>query len=318
MKKCKYCKKKLENKQIGGHQPNCKLNPNKNKNYRNFKNYPKWVVDIFNKEKINIEDAILISEAKIKTKKMFQGICEICKKKFTLSIQRLGNRQWKKEICGKCYVPKFVTQQPEWKNNQKNAQLIAQNKSETLLKNSNSVKKFWKEHPEIKISMGVKISKLHQNEEYRKKVHGSIYKGHIETKWGSIRFESLLELNYIINAINDPYIYNLKRWNKKGIKYISILDNNEHKYYPDFIINNERILEIKSNFIIDKHRDNLNAKEEATKKQYPNLRFSMLSEDSIKPFYNSKINSLLNLIQNYNIKFYNVKVKEKINNSLSR
>jgi len=68
MKKSKYCKKKLENKQIGGHQPNCKLNPNKNKNYRNFKNYPKWVVDIFNKEKINIEDAILISEAKIKTK----------------------------------------------------------------------------------------------------------------------------------------------------------------------------------------------------------------------------------------------------------
>lgn len=315
MKKCKYCKKKLENKQIGGHQPNCKLNPNKNKNYRNFKNYPKWVVDIFNKEKINITDAILINEARIKTKKMFQGVCEICKNNFKFSIQGLGNRQWKKEICGKCYVPKFVTKQPEWKEKNRQAQLIAQNKPETLLKNSNSIKKFWKEHPEIKISMGKKISKWHQNEEYRSRVHGSIYKGHIETKWGDIRFESLLELNYIITCINDKNIIELKRWDKPGIIYTS-LDNKQHRYYPDFLINNERVLEIKSNYVIKNHRDNLNEKEKALKNKYPYLRFSMLSEDFVKPFYNGKIHSLKKLIQNYKIKFYNVKVKEKINNSI--
>lgn len=319
MKNCKYCNKILKNNQVAGHQLNCKLNPDKKIGYRNFMHYPQWVVDIFNKEKINFNDALLITqnEEEIKTKKLFYGICEICKNEFMFSIQRLRYRKWKKQICGKCYVPNFVTKQKEWIEKNRQAQIIAQNKPETLKKNSESVKRFWKNHPEVKKRIGKKISILHQDENYRSRVHGSIYKGKIETKWGLIRFESLLELNFIINKTNDETVQNFKRWDKSGILYLRN-DGKYSRYYPDFIINNERVIEIKSKFVIEMHRDNLNSKEKAFKNFYPNLRFSMLSEDFVKTFYNGKNKSLLDLIKNFNIIFFNDKIKEKINNILQR
>lgn len=201
---------------------------------------------------LSFEEALILCEENIKTKKKLKSVCMICKKEFTMQVLQMANRTYGKEksICGKCYVPKYVTQQIEWKNKQAVVQSIAQNKPKTKRKNSMSVKRFWRNHPEVKQQVREKILVLLEDENYRNSIATSRYKGDMITKFGKLYFHSLLELNFILNATINPKINTLTRWNLGPITY-KYYKNRNKKYYPDFIVNDNKVVEVKSEYYLE-------------------------------------------------------------------
>lgn len=235
---------------------------------------------------LNFDEALEFLKS-LKTKRcrqLFKDVCMICNNEWCDEVTRLNKRIYKVNVCGKCYVPKYVCKQQQWKDNNSKAQLVAQNKPETLKKNSDSVKKHWKENPEKRKQMGEKISKLYNDsEKYRKAVNTSPYRGFIETnKFGKIRFDSCLELSFIIQSDNDNNINNFCRW-EKGIEYT--FENKIKHYFPDFIINNDKIIEVKSKFLYEKHSEQIKAKQEAVKNQYSEFRYCFFDYENCKKKY---------------------------------
>jgi len=256
---------------------------------------------------MDFEDGLKLCELNVKSKKKYKSICTICGKEYEFYITGLLNRTWKVDVCGKCYVPKFVTKQSEWKKHNSKAQQIAQNRPDVKLKNSVAVTEFWKNNPEIKKRIANKNSKRWaEDEEYRNSVNKNRYRGIINTNnFGKIRFDSRLEIYYIIQADRDESIKNLKRYDLEYIEYF--FNDIKRHYIPDFIINGERVVEVKSNFLYNLHRNNIDEKIKAFKKKYPNMRYSLLKEDAI--YYTKSMKSLAR--SGYEIIFYKKEIQDK-------
>ena len=197
------------------------------------------------------------------------------------------NRKYSVSVCRKCYVPKFVTKQKEWLESQSKSQTIAQNRSE--------VKKMWEENPEKLEKMRQKIIEKMDLQNYRDSVLGSDNRGFIHCRFGKIRFDSLAELMFIIQCDKNDKIVKLTRWNKPGVIYQG--RTKTKRYYPDFIVNEKLIVDIKSGFVQSKD-ENLDKKILTIKDNYSSFDFQIISQTTLNVY---KFKNLIKL--NYKIEF---------------
>jgi len=269
--------------------------------------FPDDIIQILLKDKPDYEDALVVKKSGCKTKKYFYSVCEICKEQFKLRILKFTLRKHNNCICGKCYIPKFVTKTQEWKDNNSRAQLVAQNRPETKKQNADSVRRYWKNNPEKLAAMGQKISdRFFNDEKYRDAVSGSRYKGFIFcNKFGKIKFDSLFELSYVIQCDADPKIISLLRWTK-GIPYID-RKNTKHRYYPDFVVNKTNVIELKGEHLLIRHKESIELKTAAFKQNYPDLRFQMISSG----IDSKDFRQICRMNDEINVVFHNIKVNEE-------
>ncbi len=196
----------------------------------------------------------------------------------------------KKPLCSKC-VMKEVGKNEKWLKANSDAQKKIQSTPEQKMKNSIGVSKFWKENPEIKRKMGENVRKAYNKESVRKKHRKSLRNSHSlcgEFLWRNkkITFESSYELSFLIQTINIKRIIDIKRCDFE-IKYI---ENDKNRFYnPDFIVNfNNKItiVEIKSNWILNKNVNNFDLKKKATNYFIKNnknyCKFLIIDEDWFK------------------------------------
>ena len=231
MYKCKYCGKEFEkSSQLGGHIIRCTNNPNSEKNIKSINNSHKG-------QNIN---SLKTKEFNDKSKIYY---CEYCNKecfgKNSLIQHQLRCSNNPNKI--DCYIPNNVGKIPWNKGLTKEADARVYKNAQTLHNRyENGELKVWcyglTKDSDERIAKYVK--KLKDNPDcggYREKSgygKSGTYKG--------IFCNSTWELAYLIYCIDKNY--KIERCNK----YYTYLgtDNLEHKYYPDFIVNDE-IVEIK-------------------------------------------------------------------------
>lgn len=245
---------------------------------------------------LTIDEAQLFRNQNVQSKRKIKSNCNICKEDFTIGLTKWLKRKYSVSICRKCYVPKFVTKQKDWLDSQSQCQIIAQNRQEVKVKISESIKKMWKENPEKLEQMRQKIiKKIDSSSNYRDAILGSNNRGYIHCRFGKIRFDSLAELMFIIQCDKDNKIVSLTRWNKPGIIYEG--QTKTKRYYPDFVVDEKLIIDIKSGFVQSKD-ENLNNKILATKNNYPLFDVQIISPSTLTTY---KFKNLIKL--NYNIEF---------------
>jgi hypothetical protein len=182
-------------------------------------------------------------------------------------------RRHQKRLCGECYKPFLYDD--EWRANNSAAQAIAQNLSETLEKQRASLKAAWAK-PEVAGPWleGIRRDHAKRDDEFYRAVGNIIKKrwkdpdyrdactatGHsnITGHYNGVRFASLLELAFLMKESGNTL---LRRYVGVGIRYHQ-LDGSEHGYYPDFQ-DDKRIIEVKSRYWYEQHKDVILAKNAA-------------------------------------------------------
>ena len=221
-----------------------------------------------------------------KMKKFVIGKCYECGNLCKNRTDKIRYRKYSNDklLCSKC-ISVECSKHEEFIRNNSNAQIIAQNKPETKLKMSISLKKAWQnEEVAKKWILGIasyakseesreKISKaskkLWQTEEYRSKMLDRFVgfrgvSGIFKSKFsGEIRFDSTYEFFYLF--YQDINKIEIKRFNRE-IKYL--LNDEIKGYRPDFIDNNNNLIEIKSSYI-----KKINGLDELNSKRYSALKF---------------------------------------------
>lgn len=241
------------------------------------------------------------------TNYILHGICSICNNNFTYSsvkhfLRSRKNKQDKKDkwkTCPKCWHCVNTSLDSNWIENNRNAQFIAQNKPEQKIKNAVGVSKSWDDKRREKASIHLKnrwkndedfakkaISNINwtqnKNEYYRVMMSKSIHSGGNRGIYNNIQYESCLELSYILWCLSNNI--SIIRFNLSPIEY---LDENSkiRVYLPDFIINNNTIVEIKGlGMYYQKNIERIPLKFNALKKWCEDNSFScimLLSSDDI-------------------------------------
>ena len=161
-----------------------------------------------------------------------------CGKDYVCGVGGFVRRKYREPICSSCYRKQFVYD-VEWRANNRKAQLIAQNRPETLKKQIASQKKRHAQ-PGMKEKYRQIGKKLWENAEYREKVikNSSIAMSGI---YEGLTYQSSYELAFIHWSLQKSY--SIKRFDLKGIPYV--FEGKAHRYYPDFIVNQNRIVEVK-------------------------------------------------------------------------
>lgn len=204
---------------------------------------------------------------KISKKKLIDGTCIKCKNNFEYScvIKFMRNRKnkinkkhlW--DTCPKCWLVINTAESSEWIQKNRDAQLIAQNKPEQKLKNAEAVSKSWTNERKIICSEYLKnrwkndvdfkkkalynISWTQRNDDrFREMMRKSIGIGGLKGVYNGLDYDSALELSYILWCESNSI--NIKRYDLNAIEYLD--ENGKNRLYiPDFIINNNTIIEIK-------------------------------------------------------------------------
>lgn len=266
---------------------------------KKFPDCPKRLINILVESAdkfLTIQEAELFRNQNVQSKRKVKSNCNICKKDFTIGLTKWLNRKYSVSICRKCYVPNFVTKQTDWKETNSKAQIIAQNRPEVKIKMSESIKNMWKKNPEKLEKMRQKIIEKIDSLNYRDAVLGSDNRGFIiSNRFGKLRFDSLAELMFIIQCDKDENVKKLTRWNKSGIIYQG--QTKIKRYYPDFIVNDTVIVDIKSGFVKEKD-ENFENKVNAAKEQFKEFDVQIISPSQI---VNYKFRELHKL--SYNIEF---------------
>jgi hypothetical protein len=209
-----------------------------------IKKFKKWMLNLIKNTKVKIHLT-----------------CESCDTPATMQLNKFLKRNYflNKPICSKCIL-KLVTNSEEWKNKNSKAQKIAQNKPGQIEKNRNAQikrfnntetrekykkigKKLW-ENEEYRKKMTDVAKKKWQNPEYAKKViensRGSNKKGFYK----NLFYQSSYELAFLLK-------FEFENGSLSGIKRIDFSipyvkkNKNIGYYYPDFLMNNEYIIEVK-------------------------------------------------------------------------
>ncbi len=199
---------------------------------------------------------------------LVDGICIKCQSAFSYSkvkkfMRNRVNKVHKKHLwdtCQKCWLRINTGEDTGWVEKNRQAQLIAQNKPEQKLKNAVAVSKSWGTDRKIKASNYLKNRWLNDEGfakkalmnlswtdkkdviKYSERMKWSLGTGGLKGEYNNIGYDSALELSYILYC-NDNNI-EIKRYDLEPIKYID-----EHGktrlYFPDFIIEDKTIVEIK-------------------------------------------------------------------------
>lgn len=196
------------------------------------------------------------------------GKCIICKNTFTYShikqfLLNRKKREDKKELwqtCQVCWHACQTYKDPVWIKKNSESQLIAQNKPEQLIKNAIGVSKSWTRARKAKASKylidrwkndedfakkaasNIKWVNDKSTEQYRNMMTKSLGTGGLRGSYKNIYYDSALELSFIIYCEENSI--KIKRYDIDPIPYVDE-NGQERKYFPDFIINDNTIVEIK-------------------------------------------------------------------------
>lgn len=245
--------------------------------------------------------------------KLINGICIRCNNSFEYSKVKKFLRSRKKSgvdiklwnTCSSCWHKIQTSENPIWITNNIANQFIAQNKPEQKLKNAIGVAKSWTKERRIKNSQYLKdrwkndesfakhalenISWTQQNDgRYDRIIKLSLGSGGLKGIYNNIRYESALELSYILYCIDNNIL--IKRYDLSPIPYID--ENNKQRLYiPDFIIDNNTIVEIKGyGLYYTKNFERNNIKFDTLKKwgiqNNFNIRLLLSTDKILKQNYN--------------------------------
>jgi len=194
-------------------------------------------------------------------------------------------------LCQICFLSSRTSKNPEWIEKNRKSQLISQNKPEQKLKNALAVSKSWTKERRKKASESL-TNKWNNDPVFAKKIRNNLKKysgspkntkegfgtGGLKGIYKNIIYDSALELSYILWCIDKGI--DIKRYDKDPIIYV--YENKNRLYFPDFIINNLSIVEIKGKGLYFKKNYKRNkAKHKAAKK--------ILGPNFIVIFDNNKI-----------------------------
>lgn len=232
------------------------------------------------------------------SKKWVKIICSECNKDSIVQIRKFENRKYGKglPICSNC-IMKYITNLDEWKKVNSEAQLIAQNKIETIIKRNKRVKEVCNSD-EMKNIRKINALKLWKDKNYAKKIKISSNK-YLKGYYNDIWFDSSWELSFIVYF--EEYI---KRCDF-GIEYI--YDNEKHTYYPDFI------LEFPNNYNVLVEIKGIKSDIVETKKEFA-INFVENSKflNYYKIFYLEDLKNLPNFIMYNNIESLSLLNKSKL------
>lgn len=277
MYKCKHCGKEFENKsKLGGHSVRCEKNPNAAKNKKAIAEAHKHTDKSSLKYRQYHDNSIVYN-------------CQYCGKECygQNSLKQHEIRCAANPDKISYYIPGFAKKgKPAWNKGLTKETDERVNKTSQTLHNryEAGVIKIWcdglTKDTDERIAKYVK--KLKDNPDcggYREKSgygKSGTYKG--------IFCNSTWELAYLLYCIDNNYDI------KRCTKYYTYLgeNNEEHKYYPDFIVNNEEIVEIKG-YISDSWK----------------MKLPIVEKEHIKVLYKDDMQPILEYVINtYGEDFY--------------
>ena len=188
-------------------------------------------------------------------------ICEVCGKSVITPLGCIRKRRIPSlRYCGQCYL-KFNANTIEQRIKNSEAQKIAQNRPEVIVKHRENTRRMWQD-PNSAIR------------DCRCQPYSGTYK--------SIRYDSLLELAFIMLSLESGST--IRRYDGAGIKYIH--NKKERLYIPDFVVDEFFIVEIKGHH---RHYDSIvvDLKRRALESSLIETNFSSLFIEG------SKLDSLL-------------------------
>lgn len=191
---------------------------------------------------------------------------------------RLSFRKHKVQACPKCYSERYLYDE-EWCAKNSASQSVAQNRPETLEKHRENSRALWVgDHgvlmreaqqrtvsdPAYRAKMArIMREKWASDPDYRDRVSGrGVYK-HTGTYEQTIVYHSKLELAFLLWCVdNQKQVVRCDF----SVPYVDPVDNKEHDYYPDFIVDVNTIVEVKGQRWIDASPTTYQAKIEALAK----------------------------------------------------
>lgn len=169
--------------------------------------------------------------------------CKKCNSKTKVKWGRIKTRQHcpTEQICNKC-IKKHTANLEIVRKRNSDAQLIAQNRPESKERQRIAQIKRCKENPQSIEKQRIGIKKFF-NTEKGIKLKSEIIKrfknsGHLRGYYNEIRFDSSWELSILV-------CYEDKNITRCNLKIPYIFNGERHTYFPDFILNDEVILEVK-------------------------------------------------------------------------
>lgn len=234
--------------------------------------------------------------------KPITGKCVKCGVLFEYStikrfLRNRKNKTEKKQLwqsCQKCWLAINTSEDENWIKKQSESQKIAQNRPGQKIKNAKGVSKSWTDKRKKEASEYLR-NRWQEDKAFRKKamlnlnadinqVKIGFGKSGLKGEYNNIKYDSALELSFIMwcNNKNIP----IKRYDLEPVDYI---DENDvaRKYYPDFIINNNEIVEIKGNGSwYNKHFERNIRKILAARERFDSFYIIFEKDEAVKKYYN--------------------------------
>jgi DNA-directed RNA polymerase subunit RPC12/RpoP len=258
-----------------------------------------------------MEDFILrdFNSDSISNCKLINGKCCRCGEFFSYTAIKkfMANRKLRQDkkdqwiTCQKCWHRIQTAEDKVWLDKNSAAQLIAQNLPEQKRANAAGVSKSWDDSRKKTASDFLKnrwiteegfaekamanINWTQQNDDrFSEMIQKTLGVGGLKGIYSGLFYDSALELSYIIWCQEKSIP--IKRYDLEPIDYIDELGK-ERKYFPDFIIYDNTIVEIKGRGIYFKLNYERNIlKLEAAKKKFDKYLMIMDQDDCVKQNYN--------------------------------
>lgn len=213
--------------------------------------------------------------------------CKSCSILVEMQLAKFLARRVQCQLCKHHYFETCVFTE-EWKQKNSKSQIISQNKPETIEKHRTNSRKMWTDENR-RLSMTENIKKRWEDVNFREKVIG---KGKFSKHgiYKDITYASLAELSFIL-WMNDNG-RKIKRYSGTGISYF-LHENESHKYYPDYVLDDVSLVEVKSKYWFEKHRELVEIKSEACR-QFCHLngkefKFVLMSDIPVEFYKKAKI-----------------------------
>lgn len=211
------------------------------------------------------------------TKRYVVFVCTECQELYEIQLCKFLLRRQHVAACKKCYARVFVPT-AEWKEKNSRAQLVAQNRPETLKLHRQNSTQMWIDNREKMLHslresvaqrwsdpirsarMRESMRMLWQDPSYREKVWSSS-----QSKTGSydgIKYYSLHELAFCMWM--KSLARSVVRFDDEPIMWEDV-DGNPRNYYPDFVVDRSVVVEVKGKYWYDKHREDVDSKVTAAK-----------------------------------------------------
>lgn len=233
------------------------------------------------------------------------GYCTKCGTNFEYSsvkkfMRNRKNKLDKKHLwqtCGKCWLIINTKEDDKWIIKNSQSQKIAQNRPEQLQKNRNGVRRSWN-YERRNLASSLLKEKWKNDEAFAKKAQNNLNninnvkigfgRGGLKGVYNNIYYDSALELSFVLWCKHENIL--VKRYDLDPVKYVDE-SGVDRKYYPDFIINQNDIVEIKgSGLWYRKNYERNILKIEAARQQFDSYTVIFDNDDAVKIFYQTARN----------------------------